>query len=449
MSALVKINTMPLSDRQKLLKELIVKTTPNPDKKTIYNKNVSFETFLVLNDEYVAIPFSYFYQYINCGFPNDNISYPKADLQFKINLLDRQKSIRQEALDILNESRSIVIAVYCGFGKTIFTNYLAAKIGLKIIVVCHRLIIIDQWYKSFLMTYGIGEDKIQIISTKTKINPDADIYIINAITLPKRKPLDFINCGIVIIDELHALCTPEYTRGFNYLFPKYLIGLTATPVRSDGQDRVIELFCGLNIIYRPLCAIFNVYLIQTGFTPTVKKNTRDGLDWNSVLSSQSTDINRNKIIINVIRYFRTRNILVLCKRKAHAKILQEELRKHNESVDVYMGSDRIVNYDCRILLSTCSKAGVGFDAPKLDMLIIASDVEENFIQYLGRIFRKEWHFPIVIDLIDNFWPLRKHSQTRINIYKDAGGCVKNFKNYFHEFDEWISIYDLQDQDDCS
>lgn len=114
------------------------------------------------------------------------------------------------------------------------------------------------------------------------------------------------------------------------------------------------------------------------------------------------------------------------------------LEKYGENVDCYMGSNKIVNYDCRILIVTYSKAGVGFDHPKLDMLVLAGDVEEQFLQIVGRIFRREWHFPIVIDPVDKFFPLKKHANTRCDIYKETGGQVKNLVNYFPHFSDWLN-----------
>ena len=46
------------------------------------------------------------------------------------------------------------------------------------------------------------------------------------------------------------------------------------------------------------------------------------------------------------------------------------------------------NYSSRILVATVQKAGVGFDHPKLDTLIVASDLKEYFIA-TGRVQLEE------------------------------------------------------------
>lgn len=437
MSFLIKIDSIPLEKRKNIILDLNIKNIVKKGKEK-YSSTETFELYEIIDDEYVSVPFSYYYQHFN-DFPNSDKNFEKMTATFNIPLFDRQQEIKKETLSILNETRSIVLSLFTGFGKTTYSIYLACKIGLKTLIYCHRIILIDQWRQSIIK--ACGEDvKIQIVNSTNSIDKDADFYIINVSNITKRNINDFSHCGLLIADECHTLCTDKFSKSFGYIFPKYCIGLTATPVRSDGKDRVIELVFGPHIIYKPLQSMFNVYLYYTNFMPKVETNDNGEMLWNSVLESQCNDIKRNEILIDVIRYFCHRNILVLCKRKDHALALKNTLLKYGEDVDVYMGSQKIMNYDCRVLIATYSKGGVGMDHPKLDMLLVAADAEENWIQYLGRVFRKEYQFPIVVDFMDKFRPLKKHTDTRIKIYKESGGDVKNLLNHFPDFEEWRKIF---------
>ena len=104
-----------------------------------------------------------------------------------------------------------------------------------------------------------------------------------------------------------------------------------------------------------------------------------------------------------------------------------------------MDTQRSFNYDCRILIATYSKGGVGFDHPKLDMLIAGADVEEGFTQYIGRIFRRDDVCPIYIDLIDNMSTIKKHSASRLKVCKELGGDVKSFEKVFPDFYKFTSL----------
>ena len=62
----------------------------------------------------------------------------------------------------------------------------------------------------------------------------------------------------------------------------------------------------------------------------------------------------------------------------------------------------------------------------MDALILASDVEEYFMQYLGRVFRREDVHPIIFDLVDNFNSLKRHYYTRKHTYEKSGGKIYKF-----------------------
>ena len=92
-----------------------------------------------------------------------------------------------------------------------------------------------------------------------------------------------------------------------------------------------------------------------------------------------------------------------------------------------MGSNQEFDKKARILIGTISKIGTGFDHPSLDALMLAADVEEYFIQFLGRCMRTKEVEPIVFDLVDNYTVLKKHFNTRRSVYQEHGGIIKLYK----------------------
>jgi len=432
MSCFFDIKSLTKSQKEHIEKELTIKpikkqTNPFIKKKFDFsNNNLAVEAFgLDISAGKVFLPFSYSYHHLSI---NNNQDILDTNFSFQGTLLDRQKEIRNEVFEILNRTNSILLSLYTGFGKTIFALYIACKINLKTVVLCHRKIIMDQWIDS-IKKY-LPDCKCKIVEGNELVDKDYDICIMNVINVPKKHRNQYKHFGLVIIDECHTICTQTFSQSLFYFFPKYVIGLSATPERTDGMDKIIEMFVGPEIVYRKMYRLFNVYKLFTGFEPEVKETKSGSLDWNKVIESQGLDESRNNLICKIIKYFSKRNILVLCKRKDHAKILLEKLKTDGENVDVFMDTQKSCNYDSRILIATYSKGGVGFDHPKLNMMITAADVLENFTQYLGRIFRTNDEFPIYIDLIDNFKPIYNHSLERIKICKELGGEVKHFKKYF-------------------
>lgn len=438
MSALVSIESLSIETRKRMISDLEVcpKVATGKDK---YKPKDKFPVYDIVDDNLVAIPFAYFTHHLNMGFPNDKHFGHKLDTEFVGSLLQRQYLILQPCLDVLNDTRSLLISTATGYGKTIMAIYLACKIKYQTLIICHRTQIAKQWINT--INKVCLDPIVQLITSTNEIDPMADFYIINTVNVSKRKRYDFFQCKTLVVDEAHTICTNKYSRALNFVFPKFMILLTATPNRDDDQDIILEMFGGPTMIYRPLTDLFNVYLIYTKFKPTIKQTERKELDWHSILESQVLDNDRNNLIVNICRFFTTRNILVLCKRKEHARILHQALKGFGEDVDIFVGNHKNVNYNSRILLVTYSKGGVGFDHPKMDTLLVAADVEDGYVQYLGRVFRKEYGWPCIIDLIDSFGPLIKHSKTRINICKQSGGQIKLFdKTFGREFRLWCDNF---------
>ena len=315
--------------------------------------------------------------------------------------------------------------------NTITSINITTKIGLKTLIVVNRILLLDQW-KDSIEKFSNG--KCQIIKPGKKINRDLDYYIINGQNINKIDP-DFLKTiGFVIIDELHLLMTETIIKNILYLKPKYFLGLSATPYRNDCFDDVINKFFSKERVFRKLNKEHTVYRINTKFVPEVEKDFRNKIIWNSVLNSQAYSPERNQMIINLIKKFPERNVLVLVKRIDQGKYILNELEKIGIKADSLLGTQRYKETDNKVLIGTTSKCGTGFDCPKLDTLIIAADIQAYFIQQLGRIFRRTDNNPIVFDLVDDNNVLKAHWAERRKVYIEHGGTVKYFNKEFKDLE---------------
>jgi superfamily II DNA or RNA helicase len=329
--------------------------------------------------------------------------------------------------------------------NTISSVYWASRIKLKVGIICHRSVIIDQWRQAF-EKYSTAI--VQVVTPAKALNQESDVYIFSVDSVAKKDISAYKDIGFLIYDEAHAtMCTKVSSNTIFYFQPQYMLALTATPERSDGMNKIINLTIGETCITRKLKALFNVYIVYTSlftkYKVKVEANSQGGLDWNYVLESQALSIERNKLIIDLCLYFQARTILILCKRKDQCEILFKILKKYNQDVDTYYGSNKYLNYNCRILIATYSKGGTGMDVPNLDLLIVASDVEEGYRQYCGRIFRRDNQVPIILDLIDAFRPLQNHAETRLDICKEIGASVKRFDKCFSDFNQWRNLFNVK------
>lgn len=428
MSVKISINDLNIETRKKIAKDLEITIKP---KKSFgsFNQNKPPKTIypFLVKDEHVFLPFSYKF-----GNNDNDLDYrperkevDSINVKFTgTNLRPHQKIVKDEAIKFLNSTNSVILSLYPGYGKTCMSIYLASKIGLKTCIIVHRINLIEQWKES--IDKFCPNAVTQIITSKSERDDKADFYIINAINTEKLKQDFFKGVGLLIVDELHTIVSDVLSRSLFCIQPRFLIGLSATPYRSDGLDVLIDLFFGKNKIIKELKREHIVYKVDTGFVPDVKTDLNGKIIWNSVLESQATDESRNKIIIDIISKFKDRYFLILCKRVSHAKYIKEELVKIGEDVTTLVGSNNNFDKKSRILIATVQKAGVGFSHDILNTLIIAADMEEYFVQYLGRVIRTEDGTPLVFDLVDEHPTLKRHFAVRKKIYSEAGGIIKKY-----------------------
>lgn len=339
---------------------------------------------------------------------------------FKGILRDKQIEVRNEAIKMLNDNGFVLMSMHTGFGKTVTSLYIANQIRMRTCIIVKGLVLCRQWKESiqaFLPDVGV-----KICTAKDKQDPGTQFVIVNAINVSKLTWTS--NIGLLIVDECHQIVSKVLSESLLCFCPKYLIGLSATPYRNDGFDSLLKLYFGDNIISREMVRYHTVYHVPTLLEPDIEYSASDGtIIWNSVLNSQASCKWRNDFIVNLTQKFKSKTILILCKRVEQIDYLVDELQKLGENACGLFRKSSSVVAGSRIIIGIAAKAGTGFDHKDLDMLILAADVEAYFIQYLGRVFRREDVEPIIIDIVDNHRVLHKHFATRRTAYKKHGGTI--------------------------
>lgn len=415
------ISDMELTKRHRLISDCTVQSESGPEK---------IEAFLVdVPSSKVYLP-KYYAE--NEGIPHDEQKHHELSTNAtNFQLREYQKVVEAEIDKVFEHYQSILLSLHCGWGKSYFAIIYALKLNLQTLVTVYRVSHLEQW-KDSIKTVNPAL-KVQILENKTPKEEGMDFYLILGENLSHRPLNEFAGVGTFIVDECHMFCTPSMSKSFMRVQPKYSMILSATPFRSDKMDRILHLHFGYAMVTRKLYRNFNVYKLKTKFKPVVQMTRMGKLDWSTVIDSQAKNEARNSLILRLCSYFRNRTIMVLTKRvDLQGKILYEALKQMGESVDIFTGTKQKYDKQARVLISTFSKAGVGFDNPKLDMLIVAGDVEEMFEQYMGRVFRRMDTVPMIVDIVDNFHVFEKHFNTRLITYVNSGGVVKDFRKVFGE-----------------
>ena len=375
-----------------------------------------------IKDEKILLPFAYALRVLKLKRQSRG-EYPQSSVAFEGKLRPEQKEVKKEATTALSKTGSVILSMYCGFGKSATAMSLACSIGFKTLVVVNKIVLMKQWEEGILSF--CPRASVQRVTPQSK-KKECDFYIINAQNVEKMGAAFFGDIGTVIVDEAHLIMAETLSKSLQYVFPRYLLGLTATPYRPDGLDKLLALYFGNRKIIRKLYREHTVQKVETRFKPTIEYTMQGRVNWGVVLDSQANDEWRNELIVRLLQFYDDRNFLVMVKRVSQGEWLENRLIELGEDVTSLFGSKQEFEETARILIGTSSKIGVGFDHPKLDALLLATDVEEYFIQYLGRVFRTKEGRPLIVDLVDDYGVLNKHWNTRRKVYQEHGGTVHTF-----------------------
>ena len=211
MSIKVALQDLLLQEREKIVKQLrVVK------KETEYNKFMGKQTvypYEIVGEgsgEDIYLPMYWALKNISKAFRKERNEYDNIECNFIGLLRPLQKEVKKEVLVQLNKKGTSLISLYTGAGKTITSINIACKIGLKCMIICHRLILIDQWKDAI---NNVCENaRIQILKSKQKIKPNIDFYIVNAINIPKWERGSFDSIGTIIVDEVHLISTERLSE---------------------------------------------------------------------------------------------------------------------------------------------------------------------------------------------------------------------------------------------
>lgn len=434
MSIVATVEQVTEELEEKIINEVIVKKVENNfmgGQFSFQKKEKYIRPYKMIEDK-VFLPFRWSLENIPGTSRTDRKKLDTINCEFTTKLRSVQQEIKDDCIKFLNKKGCVLISLYPGAGKTCLSIYLASKIGLKTLIICHRLVLIEQWKKA--IERFTNESTISIVNPSKKPDNTKDFLLINAQNVKKLGYEFFKGVGLVIVDEIHAIMAESLSECLHYLSPRYLIGLSATPSRPDGLDGLLDFYFGAdNKIIKELNHPHTVYKIETDIEYEEDSKTQ----WSAMITSQCLHKDRNDLIVDIVSFFKNRHFLILCKRVDQASYIASRLEGRGELVSVMTQDKNDFEEKSRVIVASLQKCGVGFSHDVLDALIVASDMEEYFIQYLARVMRTEEVEPIVFDIVDNHKSLKKHFAERKKVYTKSGGVIKNFYKEFPDFKKTI------------
>jgi superfamily II DNA or RNA helicase len=192
-------------------------------------------------------------------------------------------AIQLEALSALQKCRDNgqkkgLVALPTGTGKTILSALDAKRVGGRVLFVAHNNEILRQAANAYRRVFQ--DPSIGFINSSEDHNPDRDLVFANIASLRsggRLQKLSKNHFGYIVIDEFHHGAAPSYKELLTYFEPDFLVGLTATPERTDKKD-VVALLDG-NLVYQTTSS----EAISRGFlVPFTYYGLKDDIDYTQI-----------------------------------------------------------------------------------------------------------------------------------------------------------------------
>ena len=339
---------------------------------------------------------------------------------FKFDLRPSQKSVYDEIED------NAIINAWVSWGKTFTGLAVAGKLGQKTLIVTHTTPLRTQWEKEVKKVYGFTPGRIG----SGDFNIEAPIVVGNIQTLYRR--IDDIKnvFGTIILDEMHHVSSPTFTRIVDEMPARFKVGLTGTLERKDGRHVVFRDYFGNHVLKPPK---------ENFMTPSidvVKSEVRFLDGRNTPWATKVNHLCYNE------EYIRSVSIIASAYAAKGHKVLVVSNRVHFLKTCAMLVGDNAVyvvgdmdfaerektikelENDKNILFGTQSIFSEGISIDQLSCLVLATPInnEPLLTQLIGRILRKKEDKlqPIVVDIHLKGKTAARQNNARLGYYMKQG-----------------------------
>lgn len=342
-----------------------------------------------------------------------------AQLGQTIELRDYQQEAIQSLQAMREQGKTIAMLYHAtGVGKTITAASDAKAVGGRTLFLVNALKLAKQAKETFAKVWPDAT-----LGEYTGQGKSVDTTVVFATVQSLSKNLSDFNpetFDYIVVDECHHAAANTYQKVFTYFHPKFILGLTATPERSDGED-MLELFQNVahkmdlrTAVERGILVPIRCIRVKTNIDLSdVRIN---GIKYNSQdLESKLFIPERNNLIVDTyVNYVRGKKTVIFCASVDHAADIAKLLREKGVNAEAVSGRDSVQQRE-RILsayetgdidvLCACDLLNEGWDSPHTTVLFMARPTMSKtiYLQQLGRGTRKckGKEDLLVFDFVDN------------------------------------------------
>ena len=383
----------------------------------------------------------------------------KINVDFKGELRPEQDKALKELIRYDNG----ILHAATAFGKTVVSSAIIAQKKINTLIILESSALIEQWKEALEKFLNINEG-LPTYETKTgrvrkrksligtlqgahdSMTGIIDIAMAGSLCKNGKYHKMMNEYGLVLIDECHHSASETIANVLKEVKAKYVYGVTATPKRGDGLEKINYMLIG------PIRYSYTAkekakeqgiqHLVYPRFTRTVPPRgvITDKMHPNEAYEIiHNNDVRDEQIIEDVKNCVAAgRTPVVLSRYKDHSEKFYERLKNYADHVFLMTGNNskkehrkileqmhQVDKNESLILIATGSLVGEGFDFPRLDTLFMATPVSFRGVveQYAGRLNRdyagKE--NVIIYDYVDNHIPMFNNMyMKRLKAYKQIG-----------------------------
>lgn len=326
--------------------------------------------------------------------------------KLKVKSLVQLRKNQQAAVTAMSKHDAGILHAPTAFGKTVTAIGMITKRKTNTLVLVHSRQLLDQWKErlnSFLPRTEVGV----IGGGKKKPTGVIDIATYQSLINKKDNTVSELvqDYGHVIVDECHHVSAPRFEMVLNEVRAKYVLGLTATPERQDGHQKIIFMAAGpirykvkntskdkfeQQVIVHQLYGTPPRQLIQ----PEERPKISDAYRW----IMENTE-RTQRIIDDVLDCVQQlKHPIILTERREHAESINAVLLEKGIDSVLLKGAMRAAERktteerlpSAQVVVATGKYVGEGFDLPRLDTLFLAMPIawKGSLAQYAGRINRE-------------------------------------------------------------
>lgn len=347
----------------------------------------------------------------------DNTSVkPKGEV---FELREHQEEALNNLIKLREEGKTIALVHGAtGSGKSAIGVTDSKTVGKRTLFLAHTKELVEQGantYERLWNEVSIGRFYDNYHDTNTHV-VCASIQSITR-NLDSFKPDDF---GYIVIDECHHSSAKSYKKILNYFNPSFILGLTATPERADGED-ILDLFQTVAHKLDIKDAVETGVLVPVRCI-RIKTNINlsdvriNGFKYNSQDLEQTIMVpGRNQLIVDTYKeYVKNKSTVIFCTSINHADEIAGLLRSEGFKAASISGklNDKerkkiLAQYESKELqvLCACDLLNEGWDSPITEVLFMARPTMSKtiYMQQLGRGMRTNpgKEFLMVFDFVDN------------------------------------------------